>query len=106
MENNRRELVRLMKFAGMRDSEPPREFTEALQEAFARAVLKSTSWLVIFQITDLFGWKERFNTPGSVAASNWSCRIEPTVAELEQDPALRGRAERFSRLARESGRGF
>jgi len=105
-DKNRRELRRLMEFAGIRDREPPREFTEELHEAFTRTVLKGASWLVIFQITDVFGWKTRFNTPGSVATSNWSYRIEATVSQLDQDPTLVARAERFSRLAHEAQRGF
>jgi len=105
VENSRLELRRLMEFTGLRDSEPPREFTEEIQEAFTRAVLQSPSWLVIFLITDVYGWPARFNTPGSVAATNWSYRIEPTVAGLDQDSVLRRKAERFSRLAKESGRG-
>ena len=104
VENNRRELQRLMEFAGLSRNEPPREFTEELQEAFTRAVLNSASWLVVFQITDVFGWTARFNTPGSVAAANWSYRLAPTVTELDKDPVLLGRAERFARLAKESGR--
>ena len=104
VENNRRELRRLMEFAGMKAGEPPREFTEEIHEAFTRAVLRSKSWLVIFQITDVFGWTARFNTPGSVAATNWSYRLGPTVSELDKDPLLLRRAERFARLARESGR--
>ncbi len=106
VEHNRQELRRLMEFAGMKNDAPPREFTEDLQEAFTRAVLNSASWLAIFQITDLFGWTERFNTPGSVSTSNWSHRVVPTVMELERDPVLGRRAERFSRLAKEGGRGF
>ena len=74
VENNRRELRRLMEFARLKNDEPPREFTEELHEAFTRAVLNSKSWLAVFQITDVFGWTARFNTPGSVAASNWSYR--------------------------------
>src|SRR5207302_1295970 len=104
VENNRRELRRLMAFVGINDGEPPREFTNELREAFTRAVLNGESWLVIFQIMDVFGWKSRFNTPGSVSASNWSYRVEPTVAELDQDPTLSAQAEGFSRLAIESGR--
>jgi 4-alpha-glucanotransferase len=46
----------------------------------------------------------RFNTPGSVAATNWSYRLPKTVKELDQDPAIHQRSEMFSRLARESGR--
>jgi 4-alpha-glucanotransferase len=104
VENNRRELYRLMGFAGLPESEPPREFTDELQESFARAVLNSASWLAVFQITDLFGWTARFNTPGSVASANWSYRLAPTVTELNKDPTLVRRAERFASLTKDSGR--
>jgi 4-alpha-glucanotransferase len=103
-EGNRRELRLMMEFAGLRNGEPPREFTEPLHEAVTRAVLQARSWLAIFQITDVFGMTARFNTPGSVAASNWSYRLPQTVRGLEQDMVLVGRAERFSRLVKESGR--
>ncbi|PYJ05856.1 MAG: hypothetical protein DME25_07665, partial [Verrucomicrobia bacterium] len=106
VETNRRELRLMMAFAGMSNGEPPREFTTQLHEAFARAVLRAPSWLAIFQITDVFGMTARFNTPGSVAASNWSYRLPKTVNELDQDPSLLECAERFSRLAIESGRGI
>ena len=48
----------------------------------------------------------RFNTPGSVAATNWSYRLPQTVGELDQDPRLLSKAEMFARLAKESGRAF
>ena len=68
VETNRRELRLMMEFAGLKNSEPPREFTDQLHEAFTRTVLQSPSWLAVFQITDVFGMTARFNTPGSVAA--------------------------------------
>jgi 4-alpha-glucanotransferase len=105
VESNRRELGLWMDFAGLRSVEPPREFTEQVHEGFTRAVLYSNSWLVVFQITDVFGLQPRFNTPGSVAASNWSYRMVQTVKALDDDPVLVRRAEMFSRLAKESGRG-
>jgi 4-alpha-glucanotransferase len=104
VEGNRRELRMLMNFSGIRDGEPPREFTQEIHEAFTRAVLGSNSWLAVFQITDVFGMTARFNTPGSVASSNWSHRLEQTVNALDRDPVLLKQAERFSRLATESGR--
>ena len=103
-ENNRRELRLMMDFAGLRGQEPPREFTDELHEGFTRAVMQSTSWLAIFQITDVFGMTARFNTPGSVAASNWSYRMPQTVTELDANPHLLAKTEMFSRLAKESGR--
>jgi 4-alpha-glucanotransferase len=104
VEINRRELRLMMEFAGLKNAEPPRDFTDELHEAFTRAVLQSPSWLAIFQITDVFGMTARFNTPGSVAESNWSYRLPNTVKELDEDPVLLAQAEMFSRVAKESGR--
>jgi len=104
VENNRRELRRVMQFAGLNDREPAREFTEELLEAYTRVVLESTSWLALFQITDLFGWSARFNTPGSLSNANWTYRLLPSVAELDKDPRWLRCAQRFSRLVAESGR--
>ena len=104
VENNRRELRRLMDFAGLKDEEPPHEFSDRLHKAFTRAVMQSNSWLAVFQITDVFGLTARFNTPGSVAAANWSYRLPQTVKQLNADPALRAKAKMFSHLVKESGR--
>ncbi|HVM48803.1 MAG TPA: 4-alpha-glucanotransferase [Candidatus Acidoferrum sp.] len=103
-ENNRRELQRMMEFAGLKGREPAREFTDELHEAFTRTVMQAPSWLVVFQITDVFGMKERFNTPGSVSPHNWTHRLPQTVKELDEDPVLLAQAEMFARLAKESGR--
>jgi 4-alpha-glucanotransferase len=94
----------MMEFSGLKNVEPPREFTFQLHEAFTRTVLQSPSWLAVFQITDVFGMTARFNTPGSVAATNWSYRLPQTVKELDEDPVLLEQTRMFSRLAQESGR--
>ena len=94
-----------MEFAGLAGAEPPREFSDRLHEGYMRAVLQSRSWLAVCQITDFFGMTERFNTPGSVGATNWSHRLPRTVKELDEDSVLLRRTEMYSRLAQESGRG-
>jgi len=104
VETNRRELRQMMEFAGLQGLEPPREYTDQLHEAFTRTVLQSPSWLAVFQITDVFGMTARFNTPGSVAPTNWTYRLPHTVQELDEDPVLLQQAEMFSRLAEEAGR--
>ena len=103
VDNNRAELRRIMNFARLRDEETPREFSDRLHEGFARAVLESNSWLAVFQITDVFAQKERFNTPGSMSQANWSHRLAHTVKQLDEDP-LAAKAQMFSRIAKESGR--
>jgi 4-alpha-glucanotransferase len=95
----------MMKFAGRNDAEPSRQFSDELHDGYMRAVLRSNSWLVIFQITDVLAMTARFNTPGSVADSNWSYRLPYTVAELDRNTETRQKAERYSRHAVESGRG-
>ncbi len=104
VENQRQELLRFMRFAGV-SGEPPRELTNELHDAFTRAVMQSNSWLSVFQITDVFAQKERFNTPGSVGTANWSHRLPQTVKELTRDPRLVERAKTFAQIVRESGRG-
>jgi 4-alpha-glucanotransferase len=104
VENNRNELKRILEFVGLKDRQPPREFTEEIREGYLRIVLNSSSWLALFQITDVFGWTARFNTPGSISSSNWSYRLVPTVADLDKDPQLTHQARRFVDLVRESGR--
>jgi len=104
VENNHLELRRLMDFAGLPGEEPPRDFTDRLHEAFTRVVMKSHSWLAVFQITDVFAMTARFNTPGSVGCANWSYRLPYTVAQLDQEPALLAKTQMFSRLAKEARR--
>jgi 4-alpha-glucanotransferase len=104
VQNNQRELRVMTEFAGMENEDPPREFNDRLHEAFTRTVMNSGSWLVIFQIQDVFAQTDRFNTPGSVATTNWSHRLTPTVKQLDANPGLLAKAKMFTRAARESGR--
>jgi 4-alpha-glucanotransferase len=85
--------------------EAPREWTDALREGYLRRLAHSNSRFVVVMITDVFGQTARFNTPGAVGEENWSTRMDQTVSELEQDPVLRAKAETFSRLIKEAGRG-
>jgi 4-alpha-glucanotransferase len=103
---NQRELRHVMRFAGLATEPAPRDFVPGLHEAYLRRVAHSHSRLVVVMITDVFGQTERFNTPGDVSDGNWSTRIEQTVAELEQEPHLRAKAETFARLMQEAGRGL
>jgi 4-alpha-glucanotransferase len=103
-EKNRAELRALMAFAGVNHAEPPREFTDEIHEGYTRAVMNSNSWLVVFQIQDVFGLADRVNTPGSTAATNWTLRLPRTVKQLDHDPRLQARTRTFSQLAQKSGR--
>ncbi len=104
VESNRRELQNITKFAGMQDQDLPREFTDQLHEAYTRAVMNSASWLVVFQIQDVFAQTDRFNTPGSVSLKNWSHRLPSTVKQLDSTPHLLAKAKMLTRTAQASRR--
>jgi len=104
VDDNHRELQHMMDFAGLRDEVPPREFSDHIHKAFTRAVMESNSWLAVFQIQDVFGQTARFNTPGSIAPTNWSHRLSQTVKQLDGDPVLLAKTKMFSTLAKKSGR--
>ena len=88
----------------MQDQATPREFTDQLHEAYTRAVMNSSSWLVVFQIQDVFAQTDRFNTPGSVSMKNWSHRLTATVKQLDRTPHLLAKAKMFTRTAQDSRR--
>jgi len=104
VDKNRGDLEALMDFAGLKDEPPPRGLDDRFHEGFTRAVMNSNSWLVVFQIQDVFGLTARFNTPGSIAATNWTQRFPKTVKQLDHDSHLLAKTKMFSSLARRSGR--
>lgn len=56
--------------AGMTNLVPP--FEPVVRDALLRAALDSGSDLVIFPLQDLFGWRDRINTPATVGDLNWT----------------------------------
>lgn len=104
VDHNRKELRHMTDFAGLQKEDPPHQFDDHLHEAFTRTVMKSSSWLVVFQIQDVLAQTERFNTPGSVSEKNWSHRLTPTVKQFDTTPELLAKAITFTRAAQESGR--
>ena len=105
VEESRRELRRVMAFAGLRGQEPPRDFSSELHQAYLRTILESNSWLAVTMITDVFGETTRFNTPGAVSTENWSVRQSHTVKELETNLVLASRAKTYAALAHAAKRG-
>ena len=65
-------------------SPPPEEATDFERDFYPPmmdALFRSESWIAIVMITDLLARKDRFNVPGTAARSNWSRRMQKTVAE-------------------------
>ena len=98
-EHQRWELHRLMGFAGVHEE---RRYDDGIRESLLGALLRSNAWIAVTMITDLLGSRKRFNVPGSVAQTNWSERLNRTVAQWSREETLR--LEGIVRLLRESGR--
>ena len=80
------------KMVSGRDEKPP-AFREALDPILVK-MIKAGSRLVILPYQDLFGLKDRINTPNTVGPHNWSFRPD---APLEQFQEKHG--DRLRRLA-------
>jgi 4-alpha-glucanotransferase len=92
------ELQRFCRWCGLDEENIPRDFSRTIHEAYCRRVLESNSWLAIFQLADIFAQETRLNIPGSVGTSNWTARMEKTVAELDLDPPLVHQTQSFAQL--------
>ncbi|CAN5393119.1 4-alpha-glucanotransferase [soil metagenome] len=80
------EVQRLMVFLGMDEDSPPEHFTPELHKRMIEVLMECPSWLAVLMISDLFGVSQRFNEPGISGDSNWSQRLDRTLAEYEADP--------------------
>lgn len=98
------DVQRLMRWLGLDDKNPPREWNEVLHAAFVRALMESPSCQTIFMVTDLLGTTQRFNLPGSCNDLNWSQRLDMPLADYLTSPASGSCLRWFKELVRETGR--
>ncbi|HXG89364.1 MAG TPA: 4-alpha-glucanotransferase [Vicinamibacterales bacterium] len=76
----------------------------ALNDALLRALLDAQSRLVITPLQDLFGWRDRINTPAQVTDQNWTWRMPWPVDELANNPEATSRADALARWTEKAGR--
>jgi 4-alpha-glucanotransferase len=99
----REDLWKIARFAEVE----PREGLDYLRDfypAIMRALFQSNSWMAIVMVTDLLARKDRFNVPGTAADSNWSRRMQKTVAGLAASPTIRKRMSLIRVLLEKTGR--
>jgi 4-alpha-glucanotransferase len=89
--------------AGLTADEP---FSDRVRDALLSALFGAGSDLLILPVQDVFGWRDRINTPAVVSDANWSWRLPWPVDELDRQPEaidrarfLRARAERTGRFS-------
>jgi 4-alpha-glucanotransferase len=80
-------------------------FSPAIRDALLETLFASGSDILIVPLGDVFGWRDRINTPATVGDSNWTWRLPWSCNRLESAPEPRERAARLRGWASGYGRG-
>jgi len=79
-------------------------FTPAVRDALLASLYRSPSNLLILPFQDLFGWRDRINTPATVGEGNWRWALRWPVDRLRRIPEASARAAELRELAEETSR--
>lgn len=90
-------INKIAEFARFHPDHLPVDFEKHFYPAIMDALFKSESWIAIVMITDLLARTYRFNVPGTAASSNWTRRMQRSVAQLRSSR----REQRRMKLMRE-----
>ena len=80
-------------------------FSDRIRDALLRALFDARSNLRLVPIQDIFGWKDRINTPAVVDDVNWTWRLPWPVEDLLTEPAATERAAFLRELVAHHDRG-
>jgi 4-alpha-glucanotransferase len=80
------------------------DFEKDFYPAIMQALFRCESWIAIVMITDLLVRKYRFNVPGTTLSSNWTKRMQRTIAQLRSSPSTRVRMQLIRDLLVKTGR--
>jgi 4-alpha-glucanotransferase len=84
--------------------DPSAAFDDRLRDCLLETLFASRSNLVVVPVQDIFGWRDRINTPAVVDDVNWRWRMPWPVEMLSVEPAPRARAAFLRDLSAGSGR--
>ncbi len=79
-------------------------FDGNLRDALLRLLYESRSNLLLLPIQDIFGWRDRINTPATVSDANWTWRLPWPLDTIDARDDARERAQTLRRWALETGR--
>ena len=103
-EQSRFDLAKIALFAGFDPKIDKIDFEKDFYPAVMEALFKSEAWLAIVMITDLLARKYRFNVPGTLANSNWTRRMQRSVAQLRAGRKTLARMRLIHDLLEKTGR--
>jgi 4-alpha-glucanotransferase len=103
-----RELLSQMSIAVREDPGAPVTLAVPAVPAMIDALLEATyaaaSDDLFIPMQDLFGWRERINTPATIGPDNWTWRLPWPADRLLEIPEAASRAHFLRELARATGR--
>jgi 4-alpha-glucanotransferase len=79
-------------------------FSDKIRDAILGALLESGSSIALLPIQDIFGWRDRINTPALISDVNWCWRLPWAVEDLLTEPQACERAAFLRALATASRR--
>lgn len=100
------ERQRVSQWPALRDAAITAEtpFDDRVRDALLRTLFTSGSNLVVVPVQDIFGWRDRINTPAVVDDVNWRWRMPWPVEDLSKEPEPRHRAVFLRNLSTSSSR--
>jgi 4-alpha-glucanotransferase len=104
IEAEREAVLALPLAGGWRAQGTPAGWSQALRDDYLKLAYAAGSAELFMPVQDVFGWRTRVNTPGTVSASNWTWCLPWPVDEWDAQPEARERADFLRDLAEASGR--
>ena len=80
-------------------------WSDTLRDALLELAFGSGSDEVFVPVQDVFGWRDRINTPATVGNHNWTWKLPWRVDALAGEPLALDRARALAALARATDRG-
>lgn len=98
------DLFKIAHFAGFDTKADKIDFEKDFYPAIMEALFKCEAWIAVVMITDLLGRKYRFNIPGTAGSSNWTRRMQRSVAQLRASRKEQQRMRLIRGLLEKTGR--
>jgi 4-alpha-glucanotransferase len=98
------DLIKIARFTGVEADFQSMRYEPDFYRQILRALFASNAWIAVVMITDLLGRKYRFNVPGTATASNWTRRMQRTIAQLRSSKKEQSRARFIREVLAKTGR--
>jgi 4-alpha-glucanotransferase len=109
---SREERVETIRLLGTPDdfqrrggSDPDQPWNDVLRDSLLELAYRTASRELFVPVQDVFGWRDRINTPAIISDENWTWRLPWPVDRLKTTPDAIERAAFCRALAEGTGRG-